>query len=340
MKEQQLIWEWTAANEVRQRTTERSQLQAGQVEIAISSIGICGTDLHILSGEAGFSNPPLPLGHELAGIVTQVGEHAGDWKVGDRVCIDPLIGCGRCPACRAGNKHHCPQGGEIGLHYAGGWQQYLIVPADNIYLVPDSVTLDEASQAETIHCCLGAVDKLHIRLGMAATVVGDGPTGLYFVQLLKAAGASPVTLIGMQSSRLALGEQLGADVIVNLSEPDGQSMPAADTQSIVIEAAGEETALRTAISLLGKGGQLLLFGLPAVPVAVDIQSIVMKELRLLGSTNDPHVWPRVLQMIESGAVRVEPLITQRYHFGELDEALSFVRNNPQQAIKVIVNLDQ
>lgn len=346
MAQYQQIWEWTDVHQARQRTAERPEPSPGQVEVEIRSIGICGTDVHIMSGEAGFSEPPLPLGHELAGIVSRVGEQAGqagDWQPGDRVCIDPLIGCGSCEACLAGNKHHCPFGGEIGLHYAGGWQQYLNVPAANLYRVPDTVSLEEASQAETLHCCVGALDKLDIQPGAAATVIGDGPTGLYFVQLLKAAGAAPVTLVGMQPHRLALGLQLGADAAIDLSASASDTacalLPAEESQAIVIEAAGAEAALRLGIGLLRRGGQLLLFGLPSQAVQVDIQTVVLKELRLIGSTNAPQVWPRVLELMASGAAAVAPLITQRYGFDELDEAVAFARQHPGEAIKVIVNVN-
>lgn len=344
MAQYQQIWEWTDVHQARQRTADRVAPGLGQVEVDIHSIGICGTDVHIMSGEAGFSEPPLPLGHELAGIVSRVGEQAGSWQPGDRVCIDPLIGCGSCEACLAGNKHHCPSGGEIGLHYAGGWQQYLNVPAANLYRVPDTVSLEEASQAETLHCCVGALDKLDIQPGAAATVIGDGPTGLYFAQLLKAAGAAPVTLVGMQPHRLALGLQLGADAAIDLSDSTTSDtasalLPPEESQAIVIEAAGAEAALRMGIGLLRRGGQLLLFGLPSHAVQVDIQTVVLKELRLIGSTNAPQVWPRVLELMASGAAQVAPLITQRYGFHELDQAVAFAREHPGEAIKVIVNVD-
>ncbi|MDI4645845.1 zinc-binding dehydrogenase [Cohnella hashimotonis] len=200
----------------------------------------------------------------------------------------------------------------------------------------------EATQAETLHCCLGGIDKLDIRLGDHAAVIGDGPTGLYYVQLLKAAGASQVTLIGMRDNRLALGRELGADTTVNLgAEPKAAKirdpLPATETQHIVIDAAGNEASLKLGIELLRRGGRLLLFGLPGHPVQVDIQAAVLKELTLMGSTNAPQVWPRVIEMIASGSVKVSPMITHHYDFDELDQAIAFARNEPDEAIKIIVN---
>ncbi|WP_162463408.1 zinc-dependent alcohol dehydrogenase [Paenibacillus psychroresistens] len=332
---QKKIWEWTGYNALESSVITREEPGPGQVEIRILSIGICGTDLHIMSGHADFSTPPLPLGHELAGFVERVGTGVTQWQLGDRVCIDPLIGCGTCQECLAGNKHRCIRSGEIGLQFPGGWQEFLVVPSTNLYKLPDSISFAEATQAETLHCCLGGIDKLAIRLGQHAVVIGDGPTGLYYVQLLKAAGVSKVTLIGMRESRLELGLKLGADVTVNLRA--SEAALSEETQDIVIDAAGNEASIKLGIELLKRGGQLLLFGLPGKPILVDIQTVVLKELTLLGSTNAPQVWPRVIEMMASGSVQVDPVITQYYKFEDLDKAIEFARNEPDEAIKIIVN---
>ncbi|MFD2327750.1 zinc-binding dehydrogenase [Cohnella sp. GCM10020058] len=339
---QKKVWLWTGLNEVMSAAAERGEPGLGEAEIRIVSIGICGTDLHIMSGHAGFGEPPLPLGHELAGVVERIGPGVDGWQPGDRVCIDPLIGCGVCRECLAGNKHRCAQSGEIGLHDPGGWQEYLIVPAANLYRLPASVSFEEATQAETLHCCLGGIDKLNIRLGSHAAVIGDGPTGLYYVQLLKAAGASKITLFGLRDGRLELGRRLGADVTVNLRSSDtaavaGTDAIAPETQDIAIDAAGNEASLKLGIELLKRGGQLLLFGLPGHPILADIQAVVLKELTLAGSTNAPQVWPRVLELMASGGVQVKPLITQHYPFEALDQAIAFARNEPDEAIKIIVS---
>ncbi|SDW05954.1 zinc-binding dehydrogenase [Paenibacillus sp. CF384] len=332
------IWEWTGFNAMEPRVAERSVVHDGQVEVRIRAIGICGTDLHIMSGHAEFAPPPLPLGHELAGVVERVGAGVTSWRAGDRVCIDPLTGCGKCGECQSGNKHRCPDSGEFGLHYPGGWQRYMVLPHANLYRLPDSISFEEATQAETLHCCLGGIDKLNVRIGEHASVVGDGPTGLYFVQLLKAAGAGKVSFIGMRDSRLKLGQELGADAAANINSGDSQ-LPESESQDIIIDAAGTESSLALCIALLKKGGRLLLFGLPGKPIAADVQTIVLKELNLLGSTNAPGVWPRVIQMMASGQVKVKPLLTHAYRFEEMDKAIAFARSQIDEAVKIIVFAD-
>lgn len=333
------IWEWTGYNAMESRVSRREEVRDGQVEVRIRAIGICGTDLHIMSGHAAFAEPPLPLGHELAGVVERIGAGVAAWRVGDRVCIDPLTGCGQCRECLSGNKHRCPDSGEFGLQYPGGWQQFMVVPSANLYRLPDSISFAEATQAETLHCCLGGIDKLDVRIGEHAAVVGDGPTGLYFVQLLKAAGAGKVSLIGMRDSRLKLGRELGADETANRSDAVSL-LPEAESQDIVIDAAGTESSLALGVELLKKGGRLLLFGLPGKPIATDVQTVVLKELSLLGTTNAPRVWPRVIRMMASGHVRVKPLLTHFYRFEEMDKAIAFARSQTDEAVKIIVELDE
>jgi len=335
-RQSQRIWEWTGVNEVQSREAERVELRPGEVEVRVKAIGICGTDLHIMSGHVQFGKPPMPLGHELAGVVERVGPDVYGWQPGDRVCVDPLVGCGICEACRHGRKHHCPRGVEIGLHLPGGWRHYMNVPAANLYRLPDVLDFAEATQAETLHCCVGGVDKLDIAVGAHAAVIGDGPTGLLFVQLLKAAGCGYVTLLGRRDKRLHLGRQLGADEV--LSANDNQMRQLEETYDIVIDAAGTECSIASALTLLRRGGQLLMFGLPGQPVVIDVQALVMKELRMIGSTNAPHVWPRVLELMASGVVQVRPLFTQEFPFDHLDQALALARSKTDEVIKVFVTL--
>lgn len=328
------IWEWTGEDRVECREAVRNEPGSGYVEVRIKAIGICGTDLHIMSGHLQFGSPPLSLGHELAGVVERVGEEVTRCQPGDRVCIDPLIGCGVCVECAAGRKHRCALGVEIGLHLPGGWQQYFNVPEANLYPIPDSLSFAEATQAETLHCCLGGIDKLKIRLGMQAAVIGDGPTGLYYIQLLKASGVARLTLIGKREERLKLGKDLGADETFFARDEGVRSME--ETCEIVIDAAGTESSIQEAIRLLKKGGQLLLFGLPAQPVLIDLQSVVLKELQLIGTVNAPDVWYRVVDLAASGGVRIKPLITHTFPFERLDQAILLAQSRSDEAIKIVV----
>lgn len=333
----QTIWEWTAVGEVNCREAEREELKAGEAEVRIRAIGICSTDLHIVHGHYAVATPPMSLGHELAGTVERLGPGVTGLQPGDRVCIDPYIGCGVCAFCRAGNKHRCPTGAEIGIQLPGGWREYLNVPANNLYVLPEAISFIAATQLENIHCCLGAVDKLDIRLGDRAAVIGDGPSGLYFVQLLKAAGVTDVTLVGRREERLRLGRLIGADAVID-RRTDELRLPD-ESCAIVVDAVGSQAALDEALRILNKGGQLLMYGLSDNKVQLDVPTVIMKELRLQGSMNDPHVWHRVIALAASGTVRIEPIITHSYRFDQLGQALAQARDRRYPIAKAVIDPD-
>ena len=327
-------WEWTAPNELALRSVSRVEVPPGHVEVRIRAIGICSTDLHIVRGTFRAGNPPYPLGHELSGTIETIGAGVPAQLLGRRVCVDPLVGCGGCAACRSGNKQQCPAAAEVGIHLPGGWQRYLNVLADNVYEIPDSVSFEEATQIENIHCCLGGIDKLSIPLGVAAAVFGDGPSGLYFVQLLRAAGAGRVVLVGKRDRRLAAGKLAGADETYKAEEAAAKL--ADDSFPIVIDAAGSPRSIDEAIRVVGKGGQLLMYGLPDGKVPIDVQTVIMKDLRLQGTTNAPHVWRRVIDLLRSGVVRAAPLISHSFAFEQLDRAVRFAMRDSEEAVKVVV----
>lgn len=330
------IWEWTGDDQIVRRTAPRAEPAKGHVEIKVKAIGICGTDLHIVQGKVRFASPPFPLGHEISGIVERVGPGADEWLIGKRVCVDPLVGCGYCTYCTTGMKDKCEKGNEIGIHMAGGWQQYMEVPESNLHLLPNSLGYREATQAETLHCCLGGIDKLDLKLGMKAAVVGDGPTGLLFIQLLALSGVH-VTLFGLKANRLRLARELGADDTINLLETE---IAASHQFDVIVDAAGSEKSIGDSLNMLKKGGQMLLFGIPENAVRLDVQNMITKDIRMIGTTNDSRVWSRVLYLMETGKVKVAPLLSKGYPFESLDKAVRDTQANQNEWIKTIVTAEE
>jgi len=329
------IWEWTGNEQIVHRIVARNDPAKKHVEIKVKAIGICGTDLHIVQEKIKFASPPFPLGHEISGIVERVGPGADEWLIGKRVCVDPLVGCGYCTYCSTGRKDKCEKGSEIGIHVSGGWQQYMEVPESNLHLLPNSLGYMEATQAEALHCCLGGIDKLDLKLGMKAAVVGDGPTGLLFIQLLALSGVH-VTMFGLKANRLKLARELGVDEIVNL-ETD---IAASHQFDVVVDAAGTEKSIGDSLNMLKKGGQMLIFGIPDDLVRLDVQKLITKDIRMIGTTNDSRVWSRVLYLMQAGKVKITPLLTIVYPFDSLDKAVRDAQVNQNELIKTIVTAEE
>lgn len=166
----------------------------GTVVVKNYACGVCGTDVHIYHGEKGSAavNPPVVLGHEYSGVVTEVGEGVKGLKIGDHVTIDPNIYCGECEYCRNGKKQMCRHMEAVGVTMNGGFEEYSIVPAAQALLLDPNVPLEYGAMSEPLACCLHGIDRAEIKVGDIVCVVGGGAIGLLLVQLARLAGAAKV----------------------------------------------------------------------------------------------------------------------------------------------------
>ena len=157
----------------------------GTVVVKNYACGVCGTDVHIYHGEKGSAavNPPVVLGHEYSGVVTEVGEGVKGLKIGDHVTIDPNIYCGECEYCRNGKKQMCRHMEAVGVTMNGGFEEYSIVPAAQALLLNPNVPLEYGAMSEPLACCLHGIDRAEIKVGNIVCVVGGGAIGLLLVQL-------------------------------------------------------------------------------------------------------------------------------------------------------------
>ena len=327
-------WQWTGPGTVAGDRVARPAPGPGEVLLHVRAVGICGTDLHIIGGAISLLQPPSPLGHEISGEIVAIGPGVDDNLVGARCCIDPLIVCGRCEACRTGAPQHCASGVELGVTTAGAWQEYLVVPERNCYPIPDHVSLAAASQAEPLHVVLGALDRVEPRPGEAALVIGDGATGLYFARLLRAIGCRPVTLVGQRPKRLSLARSWGVEEAIEFQRV---TLEPQRLFGLVIEAVGKPESIQLALSSAAPGARIVLFGLPSAPVTLDLWRVVTAEITLFGGSNAPHVWPRVVKLLGDGTAGVEDVISDHVPFERLPEALERARSG---ALKVVLERDQ
>ena len=180
--------------DIRLEERERRRPGRGEVAVRVKACGVCGTDVHMYHGAPGSVQirPPVVLGHELSGEVAEVGAGVDRLADGDRVTVDPNMPCGRCFYCRIGRGHLCESLRAVGVTQDGGFAEYCIVPASQVYRVRQSVSFEAAALAEPLACCLHGIDRMAIRPGQEVAVFGVGPIGLMAVQLAFLSGASRV----------------------------------------------------------------------------------------------------------------------------------------------------
>lgn len=291
-----------------------------EVLVRVRACAICGSDVHGMDGSTGRRIPPIVMGHEAAGVVEETGvdAEAAGYRPGDRVTFDSTVSCGRCPYCRQGDVNLCDDRRVLGVSCAeyrlhGAFAEHVAVPARILYRLPDAVSFEHAAMVEPLSVALHAVRRSGTLPGEAAVVVGTGLIGLLVVQLLRNAGCSPIFAVDLAQSRLDLARRLGADITLRSDAVDVPAAVFAATggrgAAVAFECVGVTPTVRTAVAVLRKGGALTLVGNVAPTVDLPLQSVVTRQLTLHGSCASAGEYPQCLELIASGQVDVDALLS-------------------------------
>jgi L-gulonate 5-dehydrogenase len=330
---------WTGVNRVEVKERSVSEPGRGEVVLRVRAAGICGTDLHILSGTHPQARPPLVPGHEFAGEVHEIGEGVDASYRDARVGADSYRGCGECLYCQSNNQQLCEQGTcEYGINIDGGWQEFVVIPAANLYRLPDSVSLVDAGAGCILNCPMAAVEMVGIEKGDSVLILGDGPSSLILLQLARIKGAGRVVVSGHRKRRLKLAEQLGADLAINTHELNiADALEGhAGKLNVVIDAVGKSETMALALRVAGKRARVHLFGLPEGLLSeLPMDEFLWKELTLTGSTGAPSLWPRAVDYLEQGSLQVSPVISHRFPIERAQESVDYILSNPSEVVKAV-----
>ena len=291
------------------------KLKDNEVKIQVKYCGICGTDIHIFHGDGGCCDvtPPLVPGHEFSGVVAEVGAGVKAVKVGDRVTGDPNDMCGECYFCKNGMQHFCKNNIGIGTTVDGGFAEYVIMREKQVYKLSDELNFIEAAMAEPISCCLHGIDLCNIKAGDTVLVIGGGPIGMIMMQLAKNAGASKVIMSEPVEEKREQALKLGATKTIDPLHEDVEAVLAeyCENVNVVIECVGNVHTQADAVRFAGKGATIMYFGLAAPEESFPIRpdDIFKKELHITSSYINPYSFERAIQILESGTVELESLIT-------------------------------
>ena len=320
------------------REVPRPVAGPGEVLVRVLAAGICGSDRHMYKGEYP-TGRPVTLGHEFCGRVEAVGKGVTGFAGGELVTVDPNIACGTCPACRAGRVNLCANLLAIGVFRDGGFADYVAVPAQQAFVLPEGLDPVHGAFSEPLACCLHALDVARIVPGSTVAVLGGGVIGLLMVQLARLAGAAEVVLVTRQASRRALALELGSTVAVDPAAGDVVAAVRALNGrgvDVVLECAGVPETLQQGLGMLARGGALVLFGVTPAGVEVPVRpfDLLVNEIRLEAAYLNPHTHARAAAMVASGVLELDRLVT---HVIGLEDVAAVVGAAPQTGeIKVIV----
>ena len=325
------------------REVPASQASAGEVRVKVAATGVCGTDLHLYGGHFDPVYPLIP-GHEIARIVDQVGAGVLDIVKGDAVALDPVITCGTCHHCQRGMRHHCVRFQALGVSRAGGFAEYVVAPAANVYKV-GQMNLEVAAFAEPLGCVAWGIKRLQPPIASKALLFGAGPIGLLMMQALLASGAAAVTVVEPNLERRQLALQLGAELAL---EPHANlTTKLRDLEPCGFDVATEATGAPKVIAALPQyatpGGKVMYYGVAPDDARVEISpyEIFRRDLTILGSFSLLGTVPQALEWLASGRMQVAPLITHRLPIEQLKIALEYKDHpgmNGSQKVLIVPSL--
>jgi 2-desacetyl-2-hydroxyethyl bacteriochlorophyllide A dehydrogenase len=310
----------------------------GDVVVAVHACGICGSDLHYYCGAA---KPPLvAMGHEICGRVEEPG--ASGLAVGAAVVVEPILSCGRCDRCRAGEPNLCPRVRILGNRAPGGLAERVVVPADIVYDVPEVLDLDTAMLTEPLAVAVHAADLAAIAPGERVLVLGAGVIGLLAAYAAAARGAA-VTVSGRYAHQRTAAVALGASEVVGADAETIVETSAAAPPDVVLESVGGTAAtLDLGLKVVRPGGRIVALGLFTQPIALHPLRFLMKEVRVVSSMTyrrgpEPD-FRRALALLARDRDRLAPLITHRVPLDDVARGFAIAADKQSGALKVAVQV--
>ena len=307
------------------------EIGPGEVLVRVAACGVCHTDLHYTDHNVPTAKPPpVTLGHEVSGKVEKVGKDVYGFTPGDAVLVPPVISCGQCALCKEGRSNICAKMQMYGNHIDGGYAEYVKVPGRECFKLPASVPLEEACVvADAVTTAYHAVvTRGEVKSGQSVAVFGCGGIGINVAQMAAAQGAT-VTAVDLDANKLELAKQLGvknvmqAEKDVDAGKRIRKELGSVD---VAFECIGRPETIKQAHGAIRRGGRLMIVGYCEAPAKLAVSKIMFLEHDVRGSLGcPPGDFPKVLDMVGSGALKIDPLVTARFTLDQINEAFDKLR---------------
>ena len=301
-----------------------------EVLVRVRATGICAGDLYIYQGKNPYAAYPIVGGHEICGVIAEVGREVTQFRSGALVVVEPFLGCGKCYPCRIGKSNCCANLQIIGVHRAGGFAEWVVAPVTNIHRVPEGLSPTWASFAEPVAIGVQACRRGEVKPGEYALILGAGPIGLALIEVALARGAHPV-VTDINQARLEFAGTLGAatlkaddNLVKNvLDQTNGEGA------AVVIEATGNANAMESTVELVASGGRIVIVGLVKRGTLVQFPGLdfTRKEMTIVGSRASVNCFPESLQLLASGRIRY-PKVATEINLWDAPSAFAKLHENP------------
>jgi threonine dehydrogenase-like Zn-dependent dehydrogenase len=316
----------------------------GWVRVAVSAVGICGTDLHFFSGA--FPSPAgLLPGHEIGGTVDLVAE-GGDagrgLEVGQAVAVEPLVTCGHCPHCLTGDYTRCATRMLLGVTGRGGMAEFMTAPASSIYALPPGLTGTDGALVEPLAVCVRGVRRAEVELGDRVLVLGSGTIGLLSLLTARAAGAAEVAVTARHPHQQAAADALGATAVFTSSEEAGKGLGESWPDVVIETVGGHAETVKDAVRLARPGASIGLLGIFDRDTPLPGLDFSTKELSLVGSNCYARAGMRsdfdvAISLLVRHTDDIRRIVTHRFELDEVNEAFQAAADKGSQSIKVAIH---
>jgi L-iditol 2-dehydrogenase len=315
-----------------------------QVLVRMKRIGICGSDIHVFHGKHPYTPFPVVQGHEVSGVVEQVGAAVRGLAPGDQVTFQPQVNCGTCYPCAHGAYHICDDLKVMGFQTTGAASEYFAVEADKVLRLPPGMSLEHGAMVEPLAVGVHAVQRVGGAAGKKVLVLGAGPIGNLVAQAARGLGAAAVMITDVSDYRLDLAGRCGVPLRVNTAKEDlGAAIRThfgPDKADLILECVGAQKTMEQAVAVARKGTDIVVVGVFGDRPVVDMGLVQDRELRLVGTLmyRQPD-WEQAIALIELGKVSLAPLVTDRFPFADYQQAYQYIDANRERAMKVMIVVD-
>jgi L-iditol 2-dehydrogenase len=322
-------------------------LKAGEVMVRVKAAGICGSDVPRVLKNGTYHFPTI-IGHEFAGVVDDVHDDCDRGLIGKRVSVFPLKPCMECDNCRQGRYEMCEHYDYLGSRCDGGFAEFVAVPKWNLCFLPDNISFESAAMFEPSSVAMHALHRSGLKIGDSIVIVGPGTIGMILCQLARIAGAGQVFLIGRSNEKLDFARSMGIDHVFNSSEGDATEWILSHTEGrgadVTLEGTGASASLELCLNMTKASGTLLAMGNPLSDISISQKTywkLLRKQISVIGTWNSSYGtsvsdWQKIMELVSSGSLLLEPLITHRLTLPELYQGIKMMADKSVYTNKVMI----
>ncbi|MFC7393154.1 zinc-binding alcohol dehydrogenase family protein [Scopulibacillus cellulosilyticus] len=316
--------------------------RGNEVLVKVRMVGICGSDMHIYHGTNPMATYPRIIGHEVAGEIVEIGADVKNVAPGDKIVLEPIQTCGECYACRKGRNNVCEKLNVYGVHIDGGYQEYLVLPENNVHKVSGQLDWQEAVLVEPFTIGAQANWRGDVREGDIVFIMGAGPIGLSVLKIAKLKGAVCI-ISDLSDDKLAYAKEQGADYVINAMKDDVKEeinrITGGYGANVTIDAVCTTKTFEDCIALTSAAGRVVTLGFNEEPSQIPQLPITGKELTIVGSRLQSNKFPEVIALFNEGKIQAGSFVTHQFRLEDIHKAIEQIETEPDKVRKVVLEVN-